>query len=293
VTATGATLVDRIRSTNRATVGNWDLFAAHRGRMTSLIAALCGPGVDRLAILGAGNCNDIDLHRLLKRASRIQLLDLDGESLERGVAGQQLTCCRRVEILAGIDVTGAAAALPERRSAVDSLRNATDHVAAVTDADIDGYRQRLGAVPFWQNVAGCNVIVSGCLLSQLISPLIDVLGAGHPGLLGLVQLVRDQHLNVLTRHLGRQGRALIASDFVSSDTCPAVLDLPNDAIESLATAALQDRNFFTGTNPLVVLQRLSALAGPAVANVRLLKPWRWRMTERRAFLVYALTFRTV
>ena len=239
--------------------------------------------MDRLAILGAGNCNDLDLHRLLTRASRIQLVDLDGEALHEGVARQALTRSRRIEQLTGVDVTGAASAPLQSSS----------HLRSVTDTDLDQYQHRLGYVPSLPDVAGCDVIVSACLLSQLVSSLVDLLGPEHPRLLGLTQLVRDQHLRALTTHLASGGRALLASDFVSSDTCPAVLGVSDDDVESLATAALHDRNFFTGTNPLIVMQRLQQLAETGVDDVRLLRPWRWRISDRRAFLVYALTFRGV
>jgi hypothetical protein len=281
VTVALATFVGRVADINRATAGNWGAFAAHRARLTSLIHALCGPGVHRLAILGAGNCNDIDLKWLLTRVSRIQLLDLDGEAVEHALIRQGLARCRCVEARGGVDLTGAAAVL------------ARWSPMRVTNAEIDRYEKQCARMPALNDLLRCNVIVSACLLSQLISPLVDSLGAEHPRLLGLVQRVRDQHLQILIRHLRRGGRALLASDFVSSDTCPALLDAPENAVESVATAALQDGNFFTGTNPLVVLERLQALGGLKIGDIHLLRPWRWRISHTRAFLVYALTFRAL
>src|SRR5262249_4311144 len=181
--------------------------------------------------------------RRRRRASTSQLVDLDGDALDRGVARQGLARSRFIQRLAGVDVTGAASALPCR-----------SHAGSTTDTGLDRYQERLDAGPSLPRVTGCDVVVSACLLSQLISPLVELLGADHPRLLGLTQLVRDQHLRVLRTHLARGGRALLASDFVSSDTCPAVLDCPDDGVESLAAAALHDRNFFTGTNPLIVMQ---------------------------------------
>jgi hypothetical protein len=240
---------DYLRRANRATAASWDLFAAHRARLTSLLCTLCGTGVDRLAIVGAGNCNDLDLPRLLEKAATIQLLDLDGEALARGVTQQSCAGVPRIELLAGVDVT----------SADDVL-------------------------------TGCDVILSACLLSQLILPLVDRFGAGDPRLLERVQRIRDGHLRFLTRQLRPGGRGLLAIDFVSSDTCPALIDAPDAAMEALAVAALRDRNFFSGTNPLVIQKRLGALVRPSVTNVRLLKPWRWRISKTRALLVSALTF---
>jgi hypothetical protein len=234
---------------NLATAANWDVFAAHRSRLTSLITTYCGTGIDRLAVVGAGNCNDLELHRLLECASTIHLLDLDGEAMARGLARQGCVGSPRIEVLAGVDVTEAGDVL-----------------------------------------AGCDIIVSACMLSQLIRPLVECLGPAHPGLLERVQHVRDTHLRFLARQPRPGGRALLAVDFVSSDTCPALLDAPDAAVEGLATAALRDRNFFTGTNPLVIRDRLRTLDEP-VTDIRMLNPWRWRMSDERAFLVCALTFR--
>ena len=105
-----ATLVENARRANRATAGNWELFAPHRARLTSIIGSLCGAGVERLAIVGAGNCNDIDLGRLLAKASRIQLLDIDDEAVEQGVTRQGFASSPHVEVLGGVDVTAPASA---------------------------------------------------------------------------------------------------------------------------------------------------------------------------------------
>jgi hypothetical protein len=135
------------------------------------------------------------------------------------------------------------------------------------------------------------VVVSACLLSALVSRIAAALGPGHARLLRLTALVRDQHVRVLARRLARGGRGLLVSDFVSSDTCPALLEAPDEALPFLAERALRERNFFTGTNPLVVRDRVEALAPRASLGVRLQGLWRWHLSATRAYLVYALAFR--
>ena len=53
---------------NAAVADAWARFAPHRARvMELLLAAAEGRTFPRLALLGAGNCNDVDLKRLLER----------------------------------------------------------------------------------------------------------------------------------------------------------------------------------------------------------------------------------
>ncbi len=57
-------------------------------------------------ILGAGNCYDIDLARLLDRFEQVHLIDLDSEAVIHGVAAQQVDPAR--VSVHGRDMTGVA-----------------------------------------------------------------------------------------------------------------------------------------------------------------------------------------
>src|SRR5947207_3244677 len=46
---------------NRQARDDWELFATHRARLTAAIAGLAGASDGVLCLLGAGNCNDVDL----------------------------------------------------------------------------------------------------------------------------------------------------------------------------------------------------------------------------------------
>src|SRR3954471_23074082 len=54
-------LLDLHAQNNRATAASWERFASHRSQVTELLRAAGG---DTLALLGAGNCNDVDLETL-------------------------------------------------------------------------------------------------------------------------------------------------------------------------------------------------------------------------------------
>ena len=268
-------LLRRVAAANRQTAANWDIFGEHRAHLTGIIRALCDQGVDRLAILGAGNCNDIELYGLLECARIIDLADLDADAIKTGVEKQGLAGCRRIAARGGIDVTGAAHCFSWSKTP--------------TDKDIDRYQKKLCSLPF-KIAGGYDVVISACLLSQLISAVVDLLGPGHPRLFELIKALRDQHLQLLVSLLRKRGRALLVSDFVSSDSCPALLETSDGALQSLALAALRERNFFTGTNPLAVTKRLHAIASKLLDDVRLLWPWKCQISEKRAYLVCALTF---
>jgi hypothetical protein len=270
-------LLRRLADANRQTAANWDSFGEHRVRLTGIIRALCGEGVDRLVILGAGNCNDIELYRLLECARIIDLADLDANAIKTGVEKQSLGGCQRIAARGGIDVTGAAHFFSWSKK-------------TPTDKDIDRYQKKLGSLAPFKIAAGYDVVISACLLSQLISAVVDALGPSHPRLFELIKALRDQHLRLLVSLLRKRGRGLLVSDFVSSDSCPALLETSDGAFQSLALEALRERNFFTGTNPLAVSERLHAIASELLDDVRLLRPWKWQISEKRAYLVYALTF---
>lgn len=270
-------LLHRIAGSNRQTAPNWEFFREHRAHLTGIISALCGEGVDRLAILGAGNCNDIELQALLERAAIIDLADLDAGAVRDGLAKQNLVGCRRIKPRVGIDVTGAAHCFSWSKK-------------TPTNDEIDSYEKELRSPPRFEIAGRCDVVISACLLSQLISALADMLGPGHARLVGLIKKLRDQHLRLIVSLLRKGGHGLLVSDFVSSDSCPALLEASDGALQSLALDALNERNFFTGTNPLVVWKRLHEIAPKRLDDVHLLRPWKWRISEKRAYLVYALKF---
>src|SRR5437868_8579473 len=91
----------------------WERYAAHRRKIHALISAAdCAPG-GRLCVLGAGNCNDLDLQSLEREFAEIHLVDLDRDAIEDGIARQQLSGCAHVVLHAPCDLIEEQ--LPERR----------------------------------------------------------------------------------------------------------------------------------------------------------------------------------
>lgn len=67
---------------NSDTAGNWKLYNSHRSHVTSIVEELGASGHGAVVVLGAGNCNDIDLAQLSQRY-RIHLVDFDLRALRR------------------------------------------------------------------------------------------------------------------------------------------------------------------------------------------------------------------
>ena len=81
--------------------------------MTSLlVSAAQGRHQPRLCLLGAGNCNDVDLRRLLGVYREIHLVDCDAEALSAALEHQSLTghvsliCHGGIDLLAGPPALG-------------------------------------------------------------------------------------------------------------------------------------------------------------------------------------------
>ncbi len=103
---------------NAMSDGSWDAFANHRLHVTALLLdqhqRIVKPTRSEpawtprgtLCLLGAGNSNDVDMRKLLRRYERIELVDIDDAALARGIARQFSTADDRVRPHGGIDLFG-------------------------------------------------------------------------------------------------------------------------------------------------------------------------------------------
>ena len=98
--ATTRTLVDLHVQNNDHSAGLWDLYAGHRAQVTKLLASSGKSGEERrLAVLGAGNANDLDLEVLAGVFSDVHLADLDAVALARAVRRQDAATRARASSL--------------------------------------------------------------------------------------------------------------------------------------------------------------------------------------------------
>lgn len=224
----------------------------------------------RLLVLGAGNCNDLDLRALACAYGGVTLLDWDAAALDRGTQAQFPQDPQPCQLLGGVEITGF---LPQLHAA-----------KAATRATLIAGFLRGELAPILLPTGRYDVVASCCLLSQLI----DSAGSVTPPALlpALAARLRQQHLAMMRDLLAPGGTALLVTDFASSDTAPALLQIPTGAsLNRLAQQLLQSGNFFTGLHPGHLARDLAAIS-PNPASVTISEPWLWTVGNRR-FLVIA------
>lgn len=263
---------------NRDSARSWPLYEAHRKHVTRLVvSATLAPG-GRLCILGAGNCNDVDLARLCKRFAEIHLVDIDGRALDRAVRRLERGARRRVRVHAPVDVAGV----------LEDLANIGE---STTDAALRAIVARARAPTPVPDMDPCDVVLSAGVLSQIISSVVLALGPGHPHCLDLLLAARVGHLAGMLRALAPGGRALLVGELVASDTCPSLHSTPHAKLSALADEVVAASNFFTGMSPARIMSDLEhAPALRAATRIQLLDPWLWTFSKGRIYLAYALTF---
>ena len=257
---------------NRQTQGAWECFADHRGQVTALLtSAAKARHRPSLCLLGAGNCNDVDLAELLSCYDRIHLVDWDAAALVDGVQRQGLAGHCSLILMGGVDLLG----LPATASQIP--------LAELFDAAHN--HQPLSDFP------PVDVVASLCVLSQLIEATAAIHEAGHPPSLDLIQAVRRRHLELMVALLRPSGCGLLITDLVSSETAPQLSTIPNSQLPAFLATCIESRNFFTGLNPAVlldVLRRDFRFESRLVAH-QVSKPWKWSLGPR-TFAVYAIGF---
>lgn len=259
---------------NTTTRGCWKQYAPHRARVAQLLMEQARGSAGRLCVLGAGNCNDLDLSRLAAGFGEVHLVDLDGDALRRGVERQQMTQHSGILLHPAVDVTAMGA----------YLARCARGAAAPPDVQQAVPHARAAAVPLPGAPFDCLASVG--LLTQVIDSVAVAVPPRRAAFAPLVLALRDRHLRLLLEGTCPGGRAVLITDLVSSVTAPGLADWPETELARRVAALIEQRNFFTGVNPAVLhalLQNDPALA-LWTASVRMVGPWRWSVLDK----VYAV-----
>ena len=256
----------------------WSEYAGHRERVTQLLIQSAPTG-GRLLVLGAGNCNDLDLSALLEVFAEIHLADLDSEALKEGVLRQHVHTHPAMRLHGGTDLMGIIEACSrwKANAAVD---------ANEIDAVINSARQHVW--PFMKNYFDVSASIG--LLSQLTEIVIQSIGETHPRMMDLLTAVRGRHMQLLVESVRPGGRAVLITEIVSSSSYPSLRDTPETELTSVLHRLIANRNFFTGLNPVVLkfLWHESPELAPLVDQVQLSSPWLWNFGPR-VYACYALS----
>ncbi|MDG2381968.1 MAG: hypothetical protein P8N76_09860 [Pirellulaceae bacterium] len=255
---------------NRESRDGWARFAGHRAEVTRRIEAAATDQKASLCLLGAGNANDIDLQTLIRQYSRIELVDLDSTALQGGVQRQDLSPSRQLT-LCEVDVTGGLARLD-----LGSRDQWTDVVQQTPEWTPERF----------------SVVVSVCLLSQLVESMVMLLGATCVELPDAVIDLRRQHLRCLASLLKPGGRGILITDFVSNQTCPELAELDSLMLAQAAKKWIEQNNFFMGTNPFAIRRQIENELRDCIdaAQIQIDRPWKWDLGPR-VYAVSAVSFR--
>ncbi len=258
---------------------NWDHSQSHRQRVTQLIVERLVDSAPQLCVLGAGNCNDLDLQQLRSTFDRIDLVDIDGAALRSGLARQELQTDDSLRVLEGCDLTGVWSTLAAHRS-------------SPSDGEIDALVAQSQQWPGLPDLGTYGTVVSACLLSQLLEGVINSVGESHPRCLEVIAEIRRRHLQLLCELTAPGGHAVLITDFVSSDTAPMLQTLAGKALSDELKLMIRNQNFFTGLNPLrlqMVLHEDPTFSG-IIDSVNCELPWLWNFGPRH-YAVTAISFR--
>ena len=257
-------------------------YEPHRQKTMELISMaadeLSGHAERTVSVLGAGNCMDLDLKQLTTRFPNVNLLDLDRNAVESGVSAVEGLSSTQLKIVAPIDL-----ASPLATTTASVLSDA----AAITQ-----FCQALEAPLAVMPVEAADVVVSTCVLSQILIAMTNLVTDKHPQFLPLIQAVRRGHLVRMLQLLKPGGRGILISDLVSSETTPQLTSIHEGSLPKLLAQALATSNFFSGLHPGVMLQDLGTTSGivSSIDSPIMTAPWRWQMGPR-TYAVYAITFR--
>ena len=271
-------LVARQLRLNRETLDFWRLYRSHREAVADLISRTPQPASASLCILGAGNCNDLDLARFTGRFAQIDLVDLDREAMAAGVQRQSPPAPGRISLHGGVDLTGILKTLatwerhrPSRESINHSIREA----------------RGFAGLPF---LGRFEVAASICLLSQIIESIVSVTGPGAVPL-ELVRTLQQRHLRLLAELLLPGAVGYLVTDFALEQggaRQPQPASPPGSARASPG-------GDFLGTSPeeLCALASNDPILRTQLCQARVSPSWLWRQNPHRTLRVCAIQFQRI
>jgi hypothetical protein len=277
-------ILDHHLDNNRKSAGLWDDFSGHRDKVTALLRAAGGT---TMAVLGAGNCNDLDLCALAPQFHRIHLLDLDVDAVTRARRRLPGPIAQQIAVHAPVDFSGA-------YDRLSGLRGKTLTPAQLMTFPGDALDRALARLPLLASPGGhVDTVLSACCLSQIMHSCYLALGQ-HPQLDAIATALARVHVRLLLSLVRPGGQVLLVSDMVSTETFPLEEMWGTQPATALMAELERSGNFLSGTAPTFIKRLFTTDPGAAAmidGSPVTAPPWLWRLGPDLTFLVYALSVR--
>jgi hypothetical protein len=262
---------------NRTTERQWQMYASHRRNIERLIVPRQSGG--KLCVLGAGNCNDLDLKWLTEVYEEVHLVDLDAAALRSAIQRQKMSASKRIVLHAPIDLTGIADCItkwPMDATLETELRRCVQLLAEPANTP-------------W---GLCDTVLSPCVLSQTITPARnawrDVLPSDNRAVRAVRHALILRHLHIMAASLKPGGHGALALDLVSSEKVPQLACITDAELPAAMDRFVASRKNFHGLEPSAMTAVLAGISG--VQQIKIHQPWLWHLGLRKSFLVYGVRF---
>ena len=272
-------LVEEQRQANQSTIGWFAEYQEHRERFTGLVCDGVPEGSDkRVAVLGAGNSNDLDLPTLARHFSEIHLVDIDLEAIEEARRRQPPDVAQRITLHAPVDLTG----FLNKLEAWSRMEVTEQEMLPHPTTTAKNLVALLGTF---------DLVVSACLITQMQLSVLQALGDAHRLFDAVRHTLALTHLHTLFELTAPGARALLVTDVLSSQNYHYLDRVPPDADfeQILSDVIAAERVIYVARPGLfhlfarqdAVLAKQATLSPPLAA-------WLWRNGPDARFLVYAM-----
>jgi hypothetical protein len=262
---------------NRSTAGQWGIYRSHREMIERLLAPKDVTEKQRsLCVLGAGNCNDLDLKWLTEVFAQVHLVDIDPDAVESARRRQGVEGSSAIKVHAPVDLTGVADLL------------STWKMRPPEDQEVVRCIRQSGETPMPQ-LGPFDVVLSPCVLTQLLNPLRQSIGRSHPRFYEALGAMRRRHLRLMASLLKERRKAVVLIDLISSEVYEELPRVPETDLSAFMERFTARGKSFVGLDPSAIRRAVEddAELRTTFKPMRMTPPWLWHLSLRRTFLVYA------
>lgn len=266
---------------NQSALPHSALYENHRQHLTqALLRGAASDATESICILGAGNCNDVELGRLVQHYREVHLVDLDTSALHGARDRLPESERARLHCHAPVDLSGMLVHLERWRRFQLTAEELMGHPDTAAQALA---RQLAG--PF-------DVVASACVLTQMQLAVLNALGEKHQLFQAIRHTLSVTHFRTLAALARPGGRIVFASDLVASDHVALPTDSSDADLEPLFDDVVRSGNAMYVAHPgvLATILRDDPVLARDLSAAPIRDRWLWQQGPARTFLVYAQHF---